>query len=293
MDSVMDALAESGLAETATVVLVGSAARGAMSPRSDIDVLVLHPDGQRIRLGRPGDIHLQQDSRSRFLRRLADGDDYPGWALRLGLPLRDPDNWWARLAAAELANPHWPDWRPKVDHARKRIRMATALLDLDDLDATAEELLFAASHVARAILLKNGTFPLSRPEMPSQLKTVDARLAVLLEKLACDATNAATLRSGASLLEQRLRNLSVASGAGACLEHRGERAEPVGRLEQARQDAAWTERPRRGAAKPAGGPGPDSSASRTSPVNGARDSQHDDVRTSVASPRPHHPFREP
>ncbi len=208
MEPVMDALTDSGLAATAIVVLVGSAARGAMSPRSDIDVLVLHPDGQRIRLRRPGDIHLQQDSRSRFLKRLVDGDDYPGWALRLGLPLRDPDDWWARHVAAELANPHWPDWRPKVDHARKRIRMATALLDLDDLDAAAEELLFTASHVARAVLLKTGTFPLSRPEMPSQLKAVDARLAVLLKQLAGDATDAVTLRSGASFLELRLWNLS-------------------------------------------------------------------------------------
>ena len=253
MAPVMDALTESGLAETATVVLVGSAARGAMSPRSDIDVLILHPDGQRIRLRRPGDIHLQQDSRSRFLRRLANGDDYPGWALRLGLPLRDPDDWWARQAAAELANPHRPDWRPKVNHARKRIGMATALLDLDDLDAASEELLFAASHVARAILLKNGTFPLSRPEIPSQLKTVDARLAVLLEPLTGDATDAATLRSGASGLEQRLRNLSDAYGAGACPEHHGEHAEPGGTLTRSRQDAAWTEPPRRGAAQPAGG----------------------------------------
>ena len=68
VEPVLEALTESGLAETATVVLVGSAARGAMTPRSDIDVLVLHPDSQRIRVGRPGNIHLQQDSRSRFLR---------------------------------------------------------------------------------------------------------------------------------------------------------------------------------------------------------------------------------
>ena len=87
---VLDALAESGLAETATVVLVGSAARGAMTARSDIDVLVLHCDGRRIRLRRPGDIHLQQDSRPRFLQRLEDGDDYPGWALRLGIPRARP-----------------------------------------------------------------------------------------------------------------------------------------------------------------------------------------------------------
>ena len=227
MEPLLDVLTASGLAEAATVVLVGSAARGAMSPRSDIDVLVLHPDEQRIRLGRPGDIHLQQDSRSRFLKRLADGDDYPGWALRLGLPLRDPDDWWARHAAAELASPHWPNWQPKVDHARKRLRMATALLDLDDLDAASEELLFAASHVGRAILLKSGTFPLSRPEMPSQLKRADAHLAELLGQLAGGASDAATLRSGESLLERRIQSLSDALGAGASAEHRGVPAEPA------------------------------------------------------------------
>ena len=79
---VLDALKRAGLANTATVVLVGSGARGVRNPRSDIDILVLHDDGHRIRLKRPGDIHLQQVSRSKFLRRLEKGDDYPCWALR-------------------------------------------------------------------------------------------------------------------------------------------------------------------------------------------------------------------
>ena len=205
---VLDALAESGLAETATVVLVGSAARGAMTARSDIDVLVLHCDGRRIRLRRPGDIHLQQDSRPRFLQRLEDGDDYPGWALRLGIPVRDPDKWWATHAAAESVNPHWPDWQAKVSHAGKRIKMATALLDVDDVEAASEELLFGTSHVGRALLLKHGTFPLSRPEMPSQLKVIDVQVAVFLERLLDDSVDATELRSGKRLLEQRIQHLS-------------------------------------------------------------------------------------
>ncbi len=77
---VFDALTLEGLADTATVVLVGSGARNAMKIHSDIDILVLSDDHRRIRLNRPGDVHLQQDSRSMFLKRLEDGDDYPGWA---------------------------------------------------------------------------------------------------------------------------------------------------------------------------------------------------------------------
>ena len=205
VNSVLDALSQAGLTDAATVVLVGSGARGIRSWRSDIDVLVLHEDGHRIRLKRPGDIHLQQDSRSRFLRRLEDGDDYPGWALRFGRPVRDPDGWWAKQAAAELESPHWPDWRPKVEHARKRVRMASDLLEVGDTDAAEEELLFAASHVARAILLKEGVFPLSRPELPSQLRDIDPSLAQLLEQLMRDDMGTTELRTGKLLLEQRMK----------------------------------------------------------------------------------------
>ena len=212
LNPVLDALADEGLADSATVVLVGSGARGVRNPRSDIDVLVLHGDDRRIRLKRPGDVHLQQDSRSRFLKRLKDGDDYPGWALRFGTPLRDPGGWWAAHAAAEIENPHWPNWRPKVEHARKRIRMAFELLEVGDVDAASEELLFAASHVARAVLLKQGVFPLSRPELPSQLKDVDPSLAGLLAELIEGEMDAAGLRSGDALLRRRIERIEYGRG---------------------------------------------------------------------------------
>ena len=204
---VFEALTDAGLDDSATVVLVGSGARGVRNPRSDIDVLVLHGDDRRIRLKRPGDVHLQQDSRSRFLKRLAEGDDYPGWALRFGTPLRDPGGWWAEHAAAEIENPHWPDWRPKLKYARKRIRMASELLEVGDVDAATEELLFAASHVARAVLLKQDVFPLSRPELPSQLEGVDPELAGLVSRLIDGEMDVAGMRSGDALLRQRIEAL--------------------------------------------------------------------------------------
>ena len=207
---VLGALKRAGLANTATVVLVGSGARGVRNPRSDIDILVLHDDGHRIRLKRPGDIHLQQVSRSKFLRRLEKGDDYPCWALRLGVPLHDPDGWWAEQVATELHSPHWPDWRAKVEHARKRMRMASELLDTGDVDAASEEFLFAASHLARATLLRHGVFPLSRPELPSQIDAADPGLARLLQRLIGGEIDPADLRSVESILDQRLGQLANA-----------------------------------------------------------------------------------
>ena len=203
----LDALSRVGLSDVATVVLVGSGARDAMNGRSDIDFLVLYDDGSQIRLDRPGDIHVQQDSRLRFLRRLEDGDDYPGWALRFGVLIHDPDGWWAKHVDAELDSPHWPDWRAKVVHAKKRISLASEMLHVGDIDAACEELMFAASHVARATLLKYGTFPLSRPEMPTQLKTIEPDLARLLARLIRGDMDAASLRSGESMLNHQIEQL--------------------------------------------------------------------------------------
>ena len=205
---VFDAISRKGMDDTTTVVLVGSAIRGAMNARSDIDVLVISDNDRRILLNRPGNIHLQQESRARFLKRLEEGDDYPGWALRFGVPVRDPDGWWAERAAAELNAPHWPDWRSKVIHATKRMSMAVELLEMGDVEAASEELMYAASHIARAILLKRGVFPLSRPELPAQLRDVEPDLARLLENLIAGDESVALLEFGQTLLERYIEQMS-------------------------------------------------------------------------------------
>ena len=207
--AIVSALLRAGLDPASTVVLVGSAARGARTFCSDVDVLILNEDGEHLTLARPGDTHLQQDSRAKFLQRLADGEDYPAWALRLGVPLRDADGWWAEQVAAEQADPHWPDWRPKIDYARKRARLASDLLRTGDLDAAAEELLLAASHAARAVLLRAGVFPLSRPELPDQLRALDADLAATMRLLIFGDTEAAELKSAIRLLESRVAKLAA------------------------------------------------------------------------------------
>ncbi len=205
---VLDALALLGMSDSATVVLIGSSARGTTHGGSDVDVLVIHEDDRRIKLDRPGDIHLQQDSRSRFLQRLEKGDDYPGWALRFGIPISAPDGWWDKQVAAERENPHWPDYRPKVDHAKKRILTSRQLLDVGDVYAASEELMLAASHVARAVLLKNGEFPLSRMELPSQVGDIAPDLASLLSRLINGEYAPDKLRSGEVLLSRCLAELN-------------------------------------------------------------------------------------
>lgn len=206
--SVLNTLKRKGLSDQTTVVLIGSCARGVANNRSDIDLLIVHKDEQEIRAEQLGDIHLQQYNRIKFLSRLSKGDDYPSWALRFGRPLLDPDGWWAKQVAMESKSPHWPDWRPKIAHAKKRLNMATELIEVGDMEAASEELMFAASHVARATLIKYGVFPLSRPELPSQLEDVEPELAQVLSKLIWENMDAAHMMRIRSFLKRQVESLS-------------------------------------------------------------------------------------
>lgn len=212
-DLVMDALKSSGLLNHATVVLIGSAARGTQTWRSDVDLLVIFDGEARLRLRPPSQLHLHQESRSRFLERLRSGDDYPVWALRFGVCLHDPSGWWATLAAEEERHPHWPNWRHKIGLASKRLAMATSLLDMGDVDAAAEELLYAASQIARALLLRRGTFPLSRPELPAQVEPCDPEFASVLKRLLVAEPQPDQLHVTAAVVADRLTTMAAASAA--------------------------------------------------------------------------------
>ncbi len=183
-DRLLGQLGDAGLSERATVVLIGSAARGVETWRSDIDLLVVFSGDERLGLRPPIEVHLQQESRASFLQRLRKGDDYPVWALLYGKTLHDPDGWWARTAADEQAHPRTPDWTPKVARAEKSLKWAGELLDEGDVDAFEEQCLYAASHLARAVLLKQGVMPLSRPEMADQVRKSNPELARVLHDLA-------------------------------------------------------------------------------------------------------------
>lgn len=173
----------------ATVVLIGSAVRGSMTWRSDIDVMVITSDPLP-RFAAPPQIHLHPETRTRFLTRLSEGDEFVSWAVRFGRPLRDVTGWWREVLNENVP---WPDWRQKLSHIRKRLRTAEAAIKDGDREAAEEELMMAASHCGRAVLLAKGEFPLSRPELPKQL--------VRAKRLALAETLATLIKGGVSITE--------------------------------------------------------------------------------------------
>jgi len=162
------ALREEDLLKRAVVVLIGSYARGITTWRSDIDVLVLLHEPRRPKLKVPHGMHLHFEDIEKFAQRFAEGDDYVISSVRYGKLLYDRSNFWETLRQ-QLESARWPDSRDKIGHAERRIKLGNELLEMGDIDAATEEYLFGATQIARAILLRHGLYPLSRPELSKQL----------------------------------------------------------------------------------------------------------------------------
>lgn len=176
----------------AAVVLAGSFARDAATAQSDLDLLIIAE--RDIKTPRAADrLHVQAMSERQFRERLENGDDYAAWCVRFGIPIVRAKVW-ERIVEAPDAK-KWPDWRHKIDHAARRLLLASELMALGDIEAAGEELLYAVSHVARALLLKANVFPLSRPEMISQLtQTEYAELGTILEDFSYGRNGPSTMR---------------------------------------------------------------------------------------------------
>lgn len=149
------------------IILIGSVARSTHTSQSDLDLLVVG-DQQPVIKRHADRLHVQALTVRQLSERLQEGDDFAAWCVRYGVPLVTSESWLIIVASAEGVT--WPDWHKKIHHAARRLTLATALLETGDVPAAAEEMLYAASHTARAILLKEKIFPLSRPEMIAQLR---------------------------------------------------------------------------------------------------------------------------
>ncbi len=190
----------------ATVVLIGSMAREAATEKSDIDLLVVSPDSLP-RFKVTPRAQIVRTTRVDFLDRMECGDDFPQWAVRYGKVISDESHWWGEVKN-NPALQKWPDWRRKRDQVRERLRFATPLRESGDLEHAREELLLAARHLARTILLKERVFPLSQPELPAQLREIGhSKIADLLDLLVDGDTREAALEEAERAIVQTMEEL--------------------------------------------------------------------------------------
>jgi len=189
-----------------TVLLVGSVARRANTPTSDIDVLLISP--RRLPpVVTPPEVQVFTMTRAQFIQRLRSGDDFPHWALRYGKVLADDSQWW-KHAMEDTAADAWPSWQRKLDQAEQRLSFAMRLFRVKDYEHAQEECLLATRHFARGLLLWNRVFPLSQPELPGQLRELGCQEAAdALDSLVTDSVHPRTLGKVERLLREWISEL--------------------------------------------------------------------------------------
>lgn len=162
------------------VILIGSAARECRTEQSDIDMLFVATSTVPSIPVISG-YHIKFSTEEDFLRRLNAGQDFESWCVRYGVTLLDRGVWRRIKTSSEGV---WPRWETKVVHGIRRLFLAHGLSKMGDTLAAQEELVFVLCHIVRGLLLKNGVFPLSRPELAAQAKEIGyPHLAELHERL--------------------------------------------------------------------------------------------------------------
>jgi hypothetical protein len=192
------------LREPVAIVLVGSVARNCATQRSDVDILVVGETQPVFRLRSPS-VEFHAFNAADFLSKLESGDDFPNWCTRFGVPLVGNMYWESILRQSEHAN--WPDWKRKITVAARRLLASRLSLHTGDREAAAECALFAYDHLIRGILLEEGVFPLSRPELVEQIRPFAPELGKCLSVLLHTSTHTLNFRHLLRPLTETLKGI--------------------------------------------------------------------------------------
>jgi hypothetical protein len=163
------------------VVLFGSTVRPALSS-FDLDCLYVYQGEQPAVEQAPLDVDIRGYPADQVDRLIQEGHDLLGWSLRLGRLVCERDGYWTRLFARWQGRLPFPSAEIAEARAVRAERLALEYREMGDDDAAVEQWLTAITHRARAVLLRANVFPASRPELPSQLRSIGGeQLATVLE----------------------------------------------------------------------------------------------------------------
>jgi predicted nucleotidyltransferase len=164
------------------IVAMGSAVRDRGHRRSDVDLLVLY-DQQRPKLRPPIEVDIRYQPAKDVEQLVKSGHEIVTWALKFGVAIYDPNDFWASLKNRTLPELKLPSATEARARADRSLEVCAEMLSLGDENAASDLILAALTQLVRAELIREAVFPASRPELPVQLKQLDSdsTLAKLLE----------------------------------------------------------------------------------------------------------------
>lgn len=152
------------------VVATGSAIRP-VERSQDLDLFILHSvDRPSLRPTPPIDVDLRYQPQHLVEQAIAEGNEYVVWALTHGVPLFEREAAWRRLVERWQGALPLPRAERSISRARRASRYAAELRRMGDLEAAEEQHLSMLTHLAWARLLAKSILPVSRPELPEQLR---------------------------------------------------------------------------------------------------------------------------
>lgn len=155
-----------------TVVLLGSTIRQRVHPRSDFDILLVYEGVEPPKVNAPIEVDLRMYSANELDKKLGERDEILCWALKYGIVAFDSDGLWASLAVKVGDQIPLPSRAEAESRGRKSLNRAIEMLDNHDEEAADDLVLAALTQIARGILIAWNVFPASRPELPSQLRSL-------------------------------------------------------------------------------------------------------------------------
>jgi hypothetical protein len=189
--------------------LTGSTATGHRTAISDLDFHLVGPRRPDLG-GLCGEVDLIVDSTDRLQRRLAEGDDFIQWTLRLGCVLHDPERIFRNAHRRIEVERLWPDPRRKYERAEALGSLAERVLAIEDRDATQEHVRAALTSLARGFLLTNAIFPRARDELATQLRELElGEIAEWLHRSIHETLNLAELSTAVGVVRYAVRSIST------------------------------------------------------------------------------------
>jgi hypothetical protein len=166
-------------ADFVALIAIGSAIRPVVAS-NDLDLLAIFtrlPSAQKA----PVEIDLKVVEAEQIDRKIKEGNDLLIWALNFGVPLSDRRHRWQQTLDRWQGYLPLPDEATSRTRASKSLNRTSKLLEVGDTLAALEEAISYLTHLSRAELIVAGIHPASRPELPSQLRSIggDSRAAQL------------------------------------------------------------------------------------------------------------------
>ena len=151
------------------MILSGSTARGTRTQISDLDYHLVGTTIETRDLSPQLDLHVLSDTQLESA--ILEGDDFIQWSLRFGRVVFD-DGVLRDAARLLVERRPWPNVHRKFTQAGRSVDLARRFVATGDEDGALVQVRTALLLAARARLLRAGVFPLSRAELPSQLRDV-------------------------------------------------------------------------------------------------------------------------